>query len=193
MRRAIVLVWMIAGAIATGAQNLDINILKEVNPEGPNSRFWAQSSNSVYWAPAGVSIGTLIYGLFKNDKTAQANAGGQLMNIGICTALTSASKYAIDRTRPEDRYPGDIHVVTTTHGYSFPSGHTSTAFTMATTLSLQYRKWYVTVPAYAWAGSVGYSRMYLGKHYPSDVMAGALVGTGSALVGHWLSTKIFYK
>jgi membrane-associated phospholipid phosphatase len=70
-------------------------------------------------------------------------------------------------------------------GYSFPSGHTSQAFSVATSLIIAYPKWYVAVPAYLWAGSVSFSRMYLGVHYPTDIIAGAIVGSGSA----WLAFK----
>ncbi len=51
-------------------------------------------------------------------------------------------------------------------------------------LTLQCPKWYVIVPAYAWAGAVGYSRLWLGMHYPSDVAVGALVGAASAYVSY---------
>lgn len=61
-----------------------------------------------------------------------------------------------------------------------PSGHTSLAFATATSLTLKYPKWYVAAPSYFWACSVGYSRMNLGVHYPSDIVAGALLGAGSA-------------
>jgi membrane-associated phospholipid phosphatase len=74
-----------------------------------------------------------------------------------------------------------------------PSGHTSTAFATATSLSMAYPKWYVIIPSYAWASSVGYSRMHLGVHYPSDVFIGAIVGSGSAFLTHkanqWLEKK----
>ena len=77
------------------------------------------------------------------------------------------------------------------HGRSFPSGHTSLAFSTAASLSIQFNKWYVTLPAYLWAGSVAYSRMYLGVHYPTDVLGGAAVGIGSAYLAHWLNQKFF--
>jgi undecaprenyl-diphosphatase len=58
-------------------------------------------------------------------------------------------------------------------------------------LSIHFKKWYVIVPAYAWATSVGYSRMYLGEHYPTDVLVGAAIGTGSAYLSKWLYKKMF--
>ena len=64
------------------------------------------------------------------------------------------------------------------------------AFATATSLSLTYPKWYIIVPAYSWAGAVGYSRMHLGVHYPSDVFIGALVGAGSAWLTHAMNKKL---
>ena len=74
--------------------------------------------------------------------------------------------------------------------YAFPSGHTSSAFATATSLALATKKWYVAVPVFAWSAGVGYSRIYVGQHYPSDVIMGALVGTGSAFICHWASKQL---
>jgi len=65
------------------------------------------------------------------------------------------------------------------------------AFANATALSLKYPKWYVIIPSYFWACSVGYSRLNLGEHYPSDVLAGAIVGAGSAFLSLKLTNWLF--
>lgn len=173
------------------AQNPDIDLLKFINPRNPNSSYWKNTSNSAFWISGGATIGALIYGLASNNEQAKHNAYETLISIGSAEVVTELFKYTVNRVRPSDRYPNDVFVTSPTHKYSFPSGHTSLAFATATTLSLQYHEWYVTVPAYLWAGSVGYSRMYLGKHYPTDVLGGAAIGMGGAYVSQWLNKKIF--
>jgi membrane-associated phospholipid phosphatase len=63
----------------------------------------------------------------------------------------------------------------------------------AASLIITSKKWYVTVPAIAWVACVGYSRIYMGEHYPSDVIGGAIVGAGGALAANWLNIKFFFK
>ena len=60
-------------------------------------------------------------------------------------------------------------------------------------MSIQYKKWYIVAPAFLWASSVGYSRLYLGEHYPTDVFAGATIGIASAYLNEWLHKKLFVK
>jgi membrane-associated phospholipid phosphatase len=64
---------------------------------------------------------------------------------------------------------------------------------LATSLSLQYPKWYVIAPAYLYAGTVAYSRMDLGVHYPSDVLSGAIIGSGSAYITYKINRKIKWQ
>ncbi|MEO6230023.1 MAG: phosphatase PAP2 family protein [Ferruginibacter sp.] len=177
--------------INVSSQNIDIDILKSINPQYPQSGYWKGVSKSYILVTGTATIGELAYGLLAHDEKVQKNACETLIGIGINIVVTTGMKATFNRTRPSDKYPNDVFVLTTSNGHSFPSGHTSLAFATATSFAIQYKKWYVVVPAYLWAGSVGYSRMYLGKHYPTDVLAGAVVGTGSSLLSHWISKKIF--
>jgi PAP2 superfamily len=77
--------------------------------------------------------------------------------------LTAGLKNAVQRTRPSGG------------NYSFPSGHTSTAFAAAAVLD-HYYGWKTSVAAYATAAFIGVSRIDMSKHYLSDVVAGATVG-----------------
>lgn len=173
------------------AQNWDINTLKSINPQNPNSNVWKGFSHSVYPVAIASPVALLASGFIKKDKKLQNKGWEMVGSLVINTAITQGLKFAIDRERPATTYPGEVYPYKIDQSASFPSGHTSTAFATATTLTLEFKKWYVAVPAYAWAAGVGYSRIYLGEHYPSDVIAGAAVGAGSAVLSHWLSKKIF--
>lgn len=66
--------------------------------------------------------------------------------------------------------------------YSFPSGHTTASFTIATVLSLNIPV--VSLFVFLLATIVGMSRIYLGVHYPTDVVAGIVLGVGSSILVH---------
>lgn len=74
-------------------------------------------------------------------------------------------KKIVGRPRPLDEAEKD----------SFPSGHTTVAFTMATVVGHEYTK--LRIPLYVAALGTAFSRIYSGRHYPSDVIAGAFIGT----------------
>ena len=178
---------------AASAQNWDIDLLKKINPSQPNSGYWKTTSSSAYWVPATGIVASFIAGTIKHDKKLQVQSYKALLGIAISTIVSEIMKVSINRTRPAFAYPNDIVQGggAGQMGKSFPSGHATLAFTYATTLSLEYKKWYVAVPAYVWAGTVSYSRMYLGRHYPSDVLMGAVLGTASGWLSYKLSKKLF--
>jgi len=99
-------------------------------------------------------------------------------------SVNSLLKVGVGRKRPNEAL-AHVYTVHLDSGdpYSFPSGHTAGAFAIATTLTLRYSKNpEVYIPAFVWAGLVGYERIYFGLHYPSDVLGGSLVGAGSFLL-----------
>ena len=164
------------------AQNIDYTILKDINHSYTTNGGKIQSafSNSVTPLMIGVPVGLLAYSLFKKDSIMRQKfytiASSELFTGVIATSL----KFAFHRTRSFNTYPNDIIKHSNAGSYSFPSGHTSAAFSLATSISLEFPKWYVIAPSMLWAGTVGYSRMYLGVHYPSDVLVGALIGAGTS-------------
>ncbi len=99
--------------------------------------------------------------------------------------------FIVKRERPYETLQ-NVHTghVDSADRYSMPSGHTTAAFALATALTLRYPKPYVYIPAYAWAAFVGYGRIYWGLHFPTDVVAGAVLGTASAIAIHFIAPQI---
>lgn len=165
-----------------GVQRLDDRILIHLSehrtPRQTDFFMFISKYNNL--VNAAVPAGVLAAGIIDNDKGTRQNALYIASSSVVNLVFTTVIKKLLKRKRP---FQGQVQINAVYHpgDYSFPSGHTSSAFATATALSQVYRKWYVVAPAYLYAGSIGYSRMYLGVHYPSDVTVGALLGTTSAL------------
>jgi membrane-associated phospholipid phosphatase len=176
------------------AQNVDIDILKKINLNRNTSLDGTFKSISQSAVPISVATPLLIYslGIINNDSVAKQKALFIGETFLVSAFITVVSKKIIKTNRPYETYP-ILQPVVTEASYAMPSGHTSTAFATATSLSLAYPKWYVVAPSFIWAGTIGYSRMHLGVHYPSDVVVGALVGSGSAFLcykaNQWINKK----
>jgi len=137
------------------------------------------------------TVAPFVYRIVSGDRKAQYRSYEVMIAMGLDIVAQEGLKVTFNRERPGDQYPDLVFPSSPTHGKSFPSGHTSLAFNTAAELTIQYPKWYIAAPAYLWAGSVGYSRLYLGKHYPSDVLGGAATGIGTAYLSAWLNHKLF--
>jgi undecaprenyl-diphosphatase len=167
------------------SQNVDIRLLNHLH--ATRDKTWDETFNTVSWTVYPVSlaipIGQYIHGIATHDMKSIEYGLQSTTALVVNTAITYGLKYSIRRDRPYVTHPEYIPYEHDSSP-SFPSGHTSFAFTTATDLSIQYRKWYVIAPAYLWAGAVGYSRIHMGAHYPSDVLAGAIVGAASAYISY---------
>jgi membrane-associated phospholipid phosphatase len=194
MRITLIFILLLSLNSKLNSQNLDIEILRAINSpeELASDDFFRFISDSEPYVMFAVPAGMATAGFIKHDNTLIRNACTGLAAIAINGGVTLILKYSVNRDRPFVTYP-DIIQKSKAGSPSFPSGHTSSAFATATSVSLAYPKWYIIAPSYAWAGTVGYSRMHLGVHYPSDVLAGALIGSGCAYLTYKVNQKLLKK
>lgn len=88
-------------------------------------------------------------------------------------------KNGLKRKRPPEIIPDFTSIIRASDQFSFPSGHTMAAFLLAGLCVFQFGS--MAWPIYIWASLVGFSRVVLGVHFPSDILAGAFIGSILAL------------
>jgi membrane-associated phospholipid phosphatase len=191
MKKILVILLSCLAFTTVYSQNTDIRLLKYINLNrnehlDPGMRFLSNSTAAICVATPIIMTG---YYFIKKDSLNFRKSF--IIGTSVVTAGTIAVilKHVVNRERPFVTYPGVDRAISV-NSSSFPSGHTSTSFSLATSLSLAYPKWYIIVPSYAWASSVAYSRMHLGVHYPTDVLAGAIIGAGSAYLNYKLNKML---
>lgn len=104
---------------------------------------------------------------------------GALLGFSAERALYYLLKLSFKRRRPPNSLVGVHPFILAPDEFSLPSGHTSAAFFVATFLCLGISP--VFLPLYGWAAMVGVSRVILGVHFPTDILAGSLIGTTLAV------------
>lgn len=118
-----------------------------------------------------VLLGLSIFGGPQDRRRSLAMVLVTVLNI----AMFRLSKRLTKRVRPDTEAAHTLRF-RFLDSYSFPSGHATTSFGMAYMLSIFYPIWPVQVAAFAVAGLIAFSRVYVGEHYPSDVLTGAALG-----------------
>ena len=198
MKKSIFLLLSLCLSIQLSAQNWDINTVKTINKWDVHGLSRGLSASGVI-LPVGVPAAMGIYALIKKDQPLLKDAIYIGTSVIEAVGITYAAKHIIGRDRPFVKYPDKIHVygAPDADSPSFPSGHTAAAFSLATSLSITYPKWYVIAPSAVWACGVGFARINQGVHYPSDVVAGAAIGVGCAFaniyINRWLNKILFKK
>lgn len=163
--------------------------LNGLNSESFDVIMWWVSGKSTWWPFYLLLLGFL--GWKKGWQLAP-----MILFIAIVIVLADQSsvhlfKNVFQRLRPchEPSLEGLVHMVNNKCGgkYGFVSSHAANTFGLASLLFLWIKRKWFTMLMIVWASLVGYSRIYLGVHYPGDVLFGSLLGVGCG----WLSFYLF--
>jgi membrane-associated phospholipid phosphatase len=164
--------WLIC---SRGTAALDTRLFLEIN-DPPSSVATVLTAVSKLFLPAGIVVAVVlasVYVWWRNRSlvpfVAAAAAGA------IAWLLAHVAKEAVSRPRPYEVVAGAILRQNPAHGTSFPSAHTCISVAVVVSL-LPFLSRPTKVVAIVYALLVGWSRVYLGVHYPLDVVAGAGLG-----------------
>jgi undecaprenyl-diphosphatase len=156
-------------------------------------------SAKITWVPVYLAI--LIYLGIKNKNRLYIIILMVIVAITLSDQMSVVLKNLTQRPRPchEEALYGMVHIVRGYCGglYSFVSSHASNSFTVAFfSLFFIRRRWFST-GMIIWALVIGYSRVYLGVHYPGDIICGsilgALIGSGVFRLYKWIEIKFLNK
>jgi len=159
-------------------KHLDLAIFYFVNhtlSNGMFDAFFSFITNVRHWFP--VYIVALLYLVIKGGRKGRIAAGLVLLLVATTDPFGARGvKELFHRLRPCNALPDVLTPVGCTGTFSFPSNHALNNFAVAMFFSVLYpkAKWYLFVTAFL----IALSRVYLGLHYPSDILGGALLGLG---------------
>ena len=161
------------GSLTTIDGNLLLWIQKHARGNGWNF-FWIAVTSL---GNAGIVWLALSAALLCQKRTRDAGQAA-LLSMGLCFLLCNVIlKNLVARTRPYDAIPELSTLIPHPTDYSFPSGHTTASFACALVLFGMLPKKY-GVPILCLAVLIALSRLYVGVHYPSDVLGGMLIAVG---------------
>jgi len=170
-------------------QDMDVHILlwiQEYLRSDAVSWFWKAvtflGNGGWFWI-------VLAVGLLLCSRTRKIG-GTALLSMVIGALITNVIlKNRIARPRPFDAFPEITPLVARPTDFSFPSGHTTASFACALVLYRMLPKKY-GIPAVCLAFLIAFSRLYVGVHYPTDVLAGCLIGIVSSVIADKVRDRI---
>ncbi len=136
-----------------------------------------------------IAIALLLLCFKKTRKVGAMCACALVMSLLINNVIL---KPLIARVRPYEVIDGLVLLVKKAHDFSFPSGHTASSFACAVVIFKQMPKKY-GIPALVMAFIMGFTRLYIGIHYPTDVLAAIVTGTLCAIIGMKIVDTIIAK
>jgi len=181
-------------SLVQSLQEFDIGILKGIfESRSPFlDPIFILITNSAGAIAFGIPLILLLIALKKKILGLRRESIMILIPVALSAIIANLLKYIFDTPRPYEVY-SFIHKLSVGGSPSFPSGHTADAFSFAVAVALIYRKWSIIIPVMIWAILVAYSRMYLGVHFPSDVVGGAFIGAACSYSYVIYSKRKFLK
>jgi membrane-associated phospholipid phosphatase len=179
------LLWAGAGALLAGSLLLD-RAVDRVVPDGGGTRYaWASDALNHGGRPqyALVALGGAWLGGKLADAPRLSEAAAHVTAALLAAGVANGTlKYSVGRERPnETDRPDEFFPFSAENRYqAFPSGHAVVVFSLASSVSAEARRPWVTVLTYGAATLVGWSRVYDDKHWTSDVVGGALLGIATS-------------
>jgi len=154
-------------------------------------------SDSVSIFSLGIPVALAVIAEFKSaDKK---NSRSSFLFVVLSIAMAGLVSYMIKNIGSVPRpYAVDARLIKLSVGgsFSFPSGHTTEAFAAFSSLVFLFPKWKIALPLFLWASLVAFSRIYLGVHYPFDILGGITIGITTAYSMHFVfdkRTTIFHR
>ena len=178
--------------------NIDADILLWINghyTDWLDTLMWLISSPRT-WLPLYVLLIGLVAYKFRSWKMALLIIAGFILAVGLSDVVCSGIlKPLVCRLRPTHEPALDpLHLVNGYTGgrYGFCSSHAANTMAVGLLFSLLYKNKYATLGLMIWVALNCYSRMYLGAHYPSDIIVGLLVGSLWAVLVWWGLTRLLH-
>lgn len=127
------------------------------------------------WLFGAIVVAWMLYAWLRGGAADRRGALTALFGAGIALGINQVISTVWDRPRPFVAHSDAVHVLLAfSRDASFPSDHAAAGFAIATALVIVHRRW--GVAALAVAAIMSYARVFVGVHYPGDVLAGALIG-----------------
>ena len=181
-------------------QEIDLALLHFFN--GSQSAIFDQFiltlTNGLTWIPLYIALFVMV--LKNNESMSQifiiigCCAMGVIFSAGVDDLLV---KPLVGRPRPAQdlaiKYTIDTALGYRESGFSFFSAHAANTFTLAIYMIFLVRNRAFTIAMTLWSLLNCYTRLYLGVHYPSDILCGLLFGTAVGSVAYWIHLRLYYK